>query len=103
MPALLTKLRSFLRQSLPQRRRAARRMNGDHNRWRPTLLVLEDRLCPVAVRAGFNASALPPDVDSSVGLVSLGFTVNYFGAAATGVYVNDNGNLTFDRFLTTFT
>jgi len=45
---------------------------------------------------GFNANTLPPNDDGSTGLVSLGFSFNFFGTTYTQLYVNNNGNVTFD-------
>jgi hypothetical protein len=56
-----------------------------------------------AVRAGFNANTLPANDDGSTGLVNLGFTANFFGLSFTQLYVNNNGNVTFDAALGTFT
>jgi PEP-CTERM motif len=48
-------------------------------------------------------STLAPNDDGSTGLVSLGFTANFYGLSATQVYVNNNGNITFGAPLSTFT
>ena len=55
------------------------------------------------LRPGFNASTLPANDDGSTGLVPLGFTADFFGTNYTSVYVNNNGNVTFDLQLGTFT
>jgi len=52
---------------------------------------------------GLNANTLAPNDDGSTGLVGLGFTFNFFGTNYTQVYVNNNGNVTFDAPLSTFT
>lgn len=41
--------------------------------------------------------------DGSTGLVSMGFTANFFGTNYTQLYVNNNGNVTFNNPLSTFT
>ena len=56
-----------------------------------------------AIRQGFNATAFPGNDDGSTGLVTTGFTSNFFGANYTSLYVNNNGDLTFDAALSTFT
>src|SRR4051812_21550133 len=56
-----------------------------------------------AIRTGFNSSSLPANDDGSTGEVALGFGVNLFGEAHTGIYVNNNGNLTFNAGLSKFT
>jgi len=41
---------------------------------------------------GFNSSTLPANDDGSTGLVSIGFSANFFGTTYTSLYVNNNGN-----------
>jgi hypothetical protein len=52
---------------------------------------------------GFATNSLARNDDESTGLVDLGFTVNFFGLTRTQTYVNNNGNITFDDALSTFT
>jgi hypothetical protein len=52
---------------------------------------------------GFNANTLARNDDGSTGLVGLGFSFNFFGTSYTQLYVNNNGNVTFDGALSTFT
>jgi hypothetical protein len=56
-----------------------------------------------AIRPGFNSFVLPPNDDGSSGPTPLGFTVNFFGQSFNSLFVNDNGNLTFDFPLSEFT
>jgi hypothetical protein len=51
----------------------------------------------------FNANTLPSNDDGSTGLVNIGFNVNFFGTTYSQLYVNNNGNVTFDSPLSTFT
>lgn len=60
-------------------------------------------LGPNAIRPGFNQNTLPGNDDGSTGQVPLGFTVDFFGTNYSQVYVNNNGNITFDNPLSTFT
>lgn len=53
--------------------------------------------------AGFRRSAFPRNDDGSTEAQSLGFTINFFGAIRSSAYVNNNGNITFDAPLATFT
>lgn len=53
--------------------------------------------------AGFGANTLPANDDGSTGLVGFGFTVNFFGNSRSGGFVNNNGNVTLDSPLSTFT
>lgn len=55
------------------------------------------------VVAGFNSSSLSANDDGSTGLLSLGFSANFFGTTYTQVYANNNGNVTFTGPLGTFT
>lgn len=56
-----------------------------------------------AMRSGFNASTLPANDDDSTGAVNIGFDVNFFGVNFSSLFVNNNGNVTLDAPLTTFT
>ncbi|OGO49436.1 MAG: hypothetical protein A2148_08130, partial [Chloroflexi bacterium RBG_16_68_14] len=49
-----------------------------------------------AMRPGFDANVLPGNDDESTGLVPIGFTLNFFGTSYGSLYVNNNGNVTFD-------
>jgi hypothetical protein len=53
--------------------------------------------------AGLFTTPLPANDDGSTGLVNLGFSVDFFGTTASQVYVNNNGNITFQSPLSTFT
>lgn len=56
-----------------------------------------------AVRQGFNQNTLPPNDDGSTGLIPLGFTANFYGIPRASLYVNNNGNLTFNAPLSAYT
>ncbi len=57
-----------------------------------------------AIRAGmFNTNTLAANDDLSTNAVSLGFDANFFGRTNNSVYVNNNGNLTFNGLLSTYT
>jgi hypothetical protein len=56
-----------------------------------------------AMRTGFDASTLARNDDGSTGLVDIGFVTNFFGVSRDQLYVNNNGNVTFDSALSTFT
>lgn len=55
------------------------------------------------IRAGFNANSLAANDDGSTALTPFGFSTNYFGTTYTGAYLNNNGNITFNNPLATFT
>lgn len=52
---------------------------------------------------GCQGNRLPRNDDRSTGAVALPFPVNFFGTTYTHLYVNNNGNVTFERPLSTFT
>jgi hypothetical protein len=52
---------------------------------------------------GYNTDTLAANDDGSTGLVNIGFTINFFGMSYSQLYVNNNGNVTFDAPLGTFT
>jgi hypothetical protein len=53
--------------------------------------------------AGLFTNVLPANDDSSTGLVNLGFTAFINSTNYTQTYVNNNGNITFDRSMSTYT
>lgn len=56
-----------------------------------------------AIVPGFDGQTLPPNDDASSGLVSLGFSGCFFGIERDSLYVNNNGNVTFDSPMGTYT
>jgi hypothetical protein len=52
---------------------------------------------------GFSTNVLGANDDGSTGQVNIGFTINLFGTSYSKLYVNNNGNVTFDSPLSTFT
>lgn len=52
---------------------------------------------------GCSSTELDRNDDGSSGLVALGFDANFFGTTYTETFVNNNGNITFDEPLATFT
>ncbi len=63
---------------------------------------------PPALAGAIHDSALftnvlPANDDSSTGLVNLGFTAFINSTNYTQTYVNNNGNITFDRSMSTYT
>ena len=49
-----------------------------------------------AIRSGFDGNTLARNDDGSTGLVGIGFDTNFFGTTYSQLYVNNNGNVTFD-------
>jgi hypothetical protein len=49
-----------------------------------------------AIRSGFDQQFLAPNDDDSTGIVPMGFFINFFGDSNATLYVNNNGNVTFD-------
>src|SRR5262249_44994916 len=66
---------------------------------------LDDRIVPSAVRdlAGFSANTMAANDDESAGPIDLGFTTLFAGADHSQVYVNNNGNVTFNNPLRQYT
>jgi len=56
-----------------------------------------------AVRGGFGGNTLAIGDDVSSNAVNIGFTANFNGVEFTDVFVNTNGNITFDAPTTNFT
>lgn len=52
---------------------------------------------------GFKTQSVPRNDDGSGPFVPLPFRINFFGRLRAGCWVNNNGNITFDRALSTFT
>jgi Nidogen-like/Carboxypeptidase regulatory-like domain len=52
---------------------------------------------------GCTSNTLPANDDGSTDLVPIGFGADFFGEQFTDLYVNNNGNVTFDGPLGTFT
>jgi len=60
---------------------------------------------PDAIRSGFDSNTLARNDDGSTGLVPIGFSsdIDFFGTEYSHLYVNNNGNVTFDGSLSTYT
>lgn len=57
-----------------------------------------------AIIPGFNSNTIPRNDDGSTSsAVALGFDVDFYGVQASSVWVNNNGNVTFDGPLGTYT
>ena len=76
------------------RRRGPRRLRFE---------ALEDRRVLSATLAGFDAHTLPRTDDSDSEQASLGFAINFFGSRHEQLFVNNNGNVTFDKAQDTYT
>jgi hypothetical protein len=57
----------------------------------------------IRANAGFNTNTLPRNDDGFAGPITLGFGINFFGTPYSNTFVNNNGNITFDAGLSTFT
>jgi hypothetical protein len=56
-----------------------------------------------AILPGFNTSSLAANDDGSTDAVALPFSLNFFGATYSSLYVNNNGNVTFGSPLSAYT
>jgi hypothetical protein len=66
-------------------------------------LTLSSGASAQVIRTGFDGSTLARNDDGSTGAVNMGFTIDFFGAVFTSLFVNNNGNVTFNAPLGTFT
>jgi hypothetical protein len=55
------------------------------------------------IRPGFDQANLPANDDGSTGLVPLPLTMNFYSNSESALYVNNNGNVTFDNPLSAYT
>ena len=77
----------------------------------PLLVVLLSALAfPAGIEAqairdlpGFKLRSVARNDDGSSAFVALPFPINFFGRLRAGCWVNNNGNITFDRALSAFT
>jgi PKD repeat protein len=60
-------------------------------------------LGPDAIRDGFEDTTLAPNDDGYTSQIDIGFTINFFGTDYSQLWVNNNGNLTFDNYLSSYT
>jgi hypothetical protein len=58
---------------------------------------------PSPIRSGFDQNTLAANDDGSTGLINLPFTLNFFGTSYSALYVNNNGNVTFQKALSKYT
>ena len=67
--------------------------------------LLASQLAGQAIRqnSGFRTQSIPANDDGSGPLAPLGFTINFFGRERAQGWVNNNGNITFDSPLATYT
>jgi len=68
-----------------------------------SVLVASAYSAPRRNLPGFSTSSITANDDGSVGPVSIGFSINIFGATRNSLFVNNNGNVTFDASLGSFT
>ncbi|MDA8095667.1 MAG: PEP-CTERM sorting domain-containing protein [Betaproteobacteria bacterium] len=55
------------------------------------------------IAPGFNSTTFPANDDGSTGLITPGFNLDFFGNTYSQFYINNNGNITFDSSMTTYT
>lgn len=53
--------------------------------------------------SGYGTEFLPANDDGSTGLLSLPFSINFFGSSYDSFFVNNNGNISFDSPIGTYT
>jgi hypothetical protein len=57
----------------------------------------------ITIRPGFDQQILDRNDDGSTGIVPMGFFIDFFGNSNATLYVNNNGNVTFDNSLWEYT
>ena len=57
----------------------------------------------IRTTSGFTSRVLAANDDLSAPLEPMGFSINFFGKTRSAAYVNNNGNITFDGALATYT
>lgn len=68
------------------------------------LVPSEASATPAAIvtDAGCTTNAMARNDDGSAGPSPLGFTINYFGDQYSNLWVNNNGNVTFDNYFSSY-
>lgn len=61
-----------------------------------SVMLLASHANAGAVAPGFNATTLPANDDGSSAEITLPFSVNFYGTTYNSLFVNNNGNLTFN-------
>lgn len=56
-----------------------------------------------AVRPGLDNNTLSRNDDGSTSLTPIGFDINFYGVIRSAMYINNNGNITLDSRLSTYT
>lgn len=56
-----------------------------------------------SIRTGFDSNTFAGNDDGSVANVGLGFNINFFGDMYSSFALNNNGNITFDGTMSTYT
>ena len=69
----------------------------------PRLLTLLATTGAIVTDSGCLTNTLAANDDGSTGAVTLPFTANFYGSSRTSFYVNNNGNVTFDNSMRTYT
>ena len=54
------------------------------------------------IRPGFDQQSFAANDDGSTGLVPLPFTINFLSNSESALYVNNNGNVSFEKSLSTY-
>jgi hypothetical protein len=57
----------------------------------------------ITIRPGFDQQILDRNDDGSTGIVPMGFFIDFYGNSNATLYVNNNGNVTFDSSLWEYT
>ena len=69
----------------------------------PKEFTLVEQNTEPLIRSGFNSRSLAGNDNESTGLIDIGFEINFYGKKYSKLYVNNNGNITFDEPLGDYT
>ena len=67
------------------------------------LALLPTAVLAGPVASGFTSNTLAANDDGSTGAVNIGFSINYFGNTYSQLFVNNNGNVTFNSGQSAYT
>lgn len=66
-------------------------------------ILISSVIAGSVIRSGFDQNTLAANDDGSTGLVPIGFTADFYGVNFNSLFVNNNGNVTLNQALGTFT
>ncbi len=77
--------------------------SGNTSEFSADILSAPEAISAVRPLPGFDANTLGPSDDGTSSAINLPFSLNFLGVLESSVYVDNNGNITFDTPLSTYT